>query len=58
MISVNNVSLQLGRRRLFSEVNIVFSPGNGSGLIGATGSGKSTFLKILSGDEFVGARKE
>ncbi len=50
MISVNNVSLQLGRRRLFSEVNIVFSPGNCYGLIGANGSGKSTFLKILSGE--------
>lgn len=50
MISVNNVSLQLGRRKLFSEVNIVFSPGNCYGLIGANGSGKSTFLKILSGE--------
>ncbi len=50
MISVNNVSLQLGQRRLFSEVNIVFSPGNCYGLIGANGSGKSTFLKILSGE--------
>lgn len=50
MISVNNVSLQLGQRKLFSEVNIVFSPGNCYGLIGANGSGKSTFLKILSGE--------
>mgnify|MGYP001570660214 FL=1 len=50
MISVNNVSLQFGQRKLFSEVNIVFSPGNCYGLIGANGSGKSTFLKILSGE--------
>lgn len=48
MISVKNVSLQYGQRKLFSDVNIVFSPGNCSGLIGANGSGKSTFLKILS----------
>ncbi|MDO8748504.1 MAG: ATP-binding cassette domain-containing protein [Candidatus Omnitrophota bacterium] len=50
MISVNNVSLQFGQRKLFSEVSIVFSPGNCYGLIGANGSGKSTFLKILSGE--------
>lgn len=50
MISVNNVSLQFGQRKLFSNVNIVFSPGNCYGLIGANGSGKSTFLKILSGE--------
>lgn len=50
MISVNNVSLQYGQRRLFSNVNIVFSPGHCYGLIGANGSGKSTFLKILSGE--------
>lgn len=50
MITVNNVSLQYGQRKLFSEVNIVFSPGNCYGLIGANGSGKSTFLKILSGE--------
>ncbi len=50
MISVNNVSLQYGQRRLFSHVNIVFSPGNCYGLIGANGSGKSTFLKILAGE--------
>jgi ATPase subunit of ABC transporter with duplicated ATPase domains len=48
MITVNNVSLQFGGRKLFSGVNIVFSPGNCYGLIGANGSGKSTFLKILS----------
>ena len=50
MISVNDVSLQFGARKLFSHVNIVFSPGNCYGLIGANGSGKSTFLKILSGE--------
>lgn len=50
MISVNNVSLQYGRRKLFAGVNIVFSGGNCYGLIGANGSGKSTFLKILSGE--------
>jgi ATPase subunit of ABC transporter with duplicated ATPase domains len=50
MISVNNVSLQFGQRKLFSGVNIVFSPGNCYGLIGANGCGKSTFLKILSGE--------
>ena len=49
MISVNNVSLQYGQRKLFSGVNIVFTAGNCYGLIGANGSGKSTFLKILSG---------
>ena len=50
MISVNNLSLRFGERKLFSHVNIVFSPGNCYGLIGANGSGKSTFLKILSGE--------
>ncbi len=50
MISVNDVSLQYGQRKLFSGVNIVFSSGNCYGLIGANGSGKSTFLKILSGE--------
>ncbi|MDD5109358.1 MAG: ATP-binding cassette domain-containing protein [Candidatus Omnitrophica bacterium] len=49
MISVNNVSLQFGFRKLFTNVNIVFAPGNCYGLIGANGSGKSTFLKIISG---------
>ncbi|MFA5362580.1 MAG: ATP-binding cassette domain-containing protein [Candidatus Omnitrophota bacterium] len=50
MITVNNVSLQYGQRKLFSEVNFVFASGNCYGLIGANGSGKSTFLKILSGE--------
>jgi ATPase subunit of ABC transporter with duplicated ATPase domains len=50
MISVVNVSLQFGQRKLFSGVNIVFAADNCYGLIGANGSGKSTFLKILSGE--------
>lgn len=50
MISANGVTLQFGKRRLFEEANIVFSKGNCYGLIGANGSGKSTFLKILSGE--------
>jgi len=50
MISVSNVSLEFGQRKLFTKVNIVFSPGNCYGLIGANGSGKSTFLKILAGE--------
>jgi ATPase subunit of ABC transporter with duplicated ATPase domains len=50
MISVNGVSLQFGPRKLFSDVNIVFTPGNCYGIIGANGSGKSTFLKLLSGE--------
>jgi ATPase subunit of ABC transporter with duplicated ATPase domains len=50
MISCDNISLQYGRRKLFSGVNILFSGGNCYGLIGANGSGKSTFLKILSGE--------
>ncbi|HQP10647.1 MAG TPA: ATP-binding cassette domain-containing protein, partial [Candidatus Omnitrophota bacterium] len=50
MISANGVSLQYGQRKLFSNANILFSQGNCYGLIGANGSGKSTFLKILSGE--------
>lgn len=50
MISANAVSLQYGKRKLFSDVNINFLDGNCYGLIGANGSGKSTFLKILSGE--------
>ncbi len=50
MISVNNLSLQFGKRVLFDEVNLTFSPGNCYGVIGANGAGKSTFLKILSGE--------
>lgn len=50
MITVNNVGLRYGDRKLFDEVNIKFTPGNCYGLIGANGAGKSTFLKILSGE--------
>jgi len=50
MISVNNLSLQFGKRVLFDEVNLKFTNGNCYGVIGANGAGKSTFLKILSGD--------
>ncbi|TMW73473.1 ABC-F family ATP-binding cassette domain-containing protein [Alteribacter natronophilus] len=50
MINVSNVSLRFGDRKLFEDVNIKFTPGNCYGLIGANGAGKSTFLKILSGE--------
>lgn len=50
MISVNNVSLRYGSQKLFEDVNLSFTPGNCYGVIGANGAGKSTFLKILSGD--------
>ena len=51
MLSVNNLSVQFGKRVLFDEVNVTFSPGNCYGIIGANGAGKSTFLKILSGKQ-------
>ncbi|MCB1050273.1 MAG: ATP-binding cassette domain-containing protein [Acidobacteria bacterium] len=50
MISANNVSLRYGGRTLFEDVNITFNPGHCYGIIGANGAGKSTFLKILSGE--------
>ena len=50
MIQVTNVSLKFGKRTLFEDVNIKFTNGNCYGLIGANGSGKSTFLKLLSGE--------
>nr|MDH3154726.1 ATP-binding cassette domain-containing protein [Bacillus licheniformis] len=50
MIAVQNVSLRFADRKLFEDVNIKFAPGNCYGLIGANGAGKSTFLKILSGE--------
>lgn len=49
MIAANNVTLRLGKKALFEDVNIKFTEGNCYGLIGANGAGKSTFLKILSG---------
>ncbi|BBB92008.1 MAG TPA: ATP-binding cassette domain-containing protein [Methylomusa anaerophila] len=50
MISTSGLSLRFGKRALFEDVNIKFTPGNCYGLIGANGTGKSTFLKILSGE--------
>lgn len=51
MLAVNNLSLQFGKRVLFDEVNVKFVNGNCYGVIGANGAGKSTFLKILTGDQ-------
>ena len=48
MITVSNLSVQFGKRILFQDVNMKFTPGNCYGIIGANGAGKSTFLKILS----------
>ena len=50
MIAANNVTYRVGKKALFEDVNIKFTEGNCYGLIGANGAGKSTFLKILSGD--------
>jgi len=50
MITVSNLSLRYGKRTLFEEVNLKFTQGNCYGIIGANGAGKSTFLKILSGE--------
>ena len=50
MITVNNLSLQFGKRVLYKDVNLKFTPGNCYGIIGANGAGKSTFLKLLSGE--------
>ena len=50
MLTVNNLSVQFGKRILFDEVNTTFTQGNCYGVIGANGAGKSTFLKILAGD--------
>jgi len=49
MLSVSNLSVQFGKRVLFDEVNVAFTQGNCYGVIGANGAGKSTFLRILSG---------
>ncbi|PKN47176.1 MAG: ABC transporter ATP-binding protein, partial [Deltaproteobacteria bacterium HGW-Deltaproteobacteria-16] len=51
MISAVNIALSYGKRIIFKDVNIKFTPGNCYGLIGANGSGKSTFLKILAGEK-------
>lgn len=50
MITVSNLAIQFGKRVLFSDVNLKFTPGNCYGVIGANGAGKSTFLRMLSGD--------
>ena len=50
MISTTNLSVQFGKRVLFDEVNVTFKKGNCYGIIGANGAGKSTFLKVLSGE--------
>ncbi|MFM8744520.1 MAG: ATP-binding cassette domain-containing protein, partial [Cytophagales bacterium] len=50
MIAANNISLRFGKRILFDSVNLKFIEGNCYGVIGANGAGKSTFLKILSGE--------
>lgn len=50
MISTNNLALQFGKRTLYKNVNLKFTPGNCYGIIGANGAGKSTFLKLLSGE--------
>jgi ATPase subunit of ABC transporter with duplicated ATPase domains len=50
MLTVSNLSLQFGKRVLFEDVNLKFVPGNVYGLIGANGAGKTTFVKILSGE--------
>ena len=51
MLSVSNLSVQFGKRVLFDDVNTTFNTGNCYGIIGANGSGKSTFLKIISGKQ-------
>ncbi|MCD7739345.1 MAG: ATP-binding cassette domain-containing protein, partial [Lachnospiraceae bacterium] len=50
MISANNVTYRVGKKALFEDVNIKFTEGNCYGIIGANGAGKSTFLKLLSGE--------
>jgi ATPase subunit of ABC transporter with duplicated ATPase domains len=50
MITVSDLSIQFGKRILFQDVNIIFTPGNCYGIIGANGAGKSTFLKVLCGE--------
>ena len=50
MILVNNLCVQFGKRILFQDVNLKFTPGNCYGIIGANGAGKSTLLRVLSGE--------
>ena len=58
MLSVNDLSMQFGSSVLFSRVDLQFTPGNCYGIIGANGAGKSTFIKILSGEIVVPATVE
>ncbi|WP_047446058.1 ABC-F family ATP-binding cassette domain-containing protein [Alistipes sp. ZOR0009] len=51
MITVSNLAIQFGKRILFQDVNLKFTPGNCYGIIGANGAGKSTFLRMISGDQ-------
>ena len=51
MIEIKQLTLQFGERTLFADVNLQFTPSHRYGLVGANGSGKSTFLKVLSGEE-------
>ena len=51
MLSVSNLSVQFGKRLLFDDVNISFTPGNCYGIIGSNGAGKSTFLRIIAGKQ-------
>ena len=51
MLTVQNLTLQFGKRVLFDEANVLFAHGNCYGVIGANGAGKSTFLKILAGEK-------
>jgi len=50
MITVSNLAIQFGKKPLFSDVNLKFTPGNCYGVIGANGAGKSTFLKMIAGE--------
>ena len=57
MITVSNLEVQYGKRVLFKDINLKFTPGNCYGVIGANGAGKSTFLKVLSGEVTPSRRK-
>jgi len=50
MLGTNGVTVRFGKRVLYEDVNVKFTPGNCYGVIGANGAGKSTFLKVLTGD--------
>ena len=50
MITVSNLAIQFGKKFLFQDVNVKFTPGNCYGIIGANGAGKSTFLRLISGE--------